>query len=42
MDMGRSAMNVIGNCLATAVIARWEGEFGKESPSPVVREALAD
>jgi proton glutamate symport protein len=42
MDMGRSAMNVIGNCLATAVVARWEGEFGKESPSAVVREALAD
>lgn len=27
MDMGRSAMNVIGNSLATAVVARWEGEF---------------
>jgi proton glutamate symport protein len=27
MDMARSATNVIGNCLATAVIARWEGEF---------------
>ena len=30
MDMGRSAMNLIGNCLATAVIARWEGEFDDE------------
>jgi proton glutamate symport protein len=29
MDMGRTAVNVIGNCLATVVIARWEGEFGK-------------
>jgi proton glutamate symport protein len=28
MDMGRTAVNVIGNCLATVVIARWEGEFG--------------
>jgi proton glutamate symport protein len=27
MDMGRTAMNVIGNCLAAAVVARWEGEF---------------
>ena len=27
MDMGRSAMNLIGNCLATVVIARWEREF---------------
>lgn len=27
MDMGRTAVNVTGNCLATAVIARWEGEL---------------
>ncbi len=27
MDMGRTATNVVGNCLASAVIARWEGEF---------------
>lgn len=27
MDMARTAVNVIGNCLATAVIARWEKEF---------------
>jgi proton glutamate symport protein len=26
MDMGRTALNVLGNCLATVVIARWEGE----------------
>jgi proton glutamate symport protein len=26
VDMGRTAVNVIGNCLASAVIARWEGE----------------
>ena len=25
MDMGRTAMYVIGNCLAAAVVARWEG-----------------
>ncbi|MEY2537684.1 MAG: hypothetical protein QOG67_1424 [Verrucomicrobiota bacterium] len=30
MDMGRTSVNVIGNCLATAVIARWEGEFDVE------------
>ncbi|MCS6904306.1 MAG: cation:dicarboxylase symporter family transporter [Bacteroidia bacterium] len=29
MDMARTSVNVIGNCLATAVIARWEGELGK-------------
>jgi len=27
MDMARTAVNVIGNCLASAVIARWEGEL---------------
>ena len=27
MDMARTSVNVIGNCLATAVIARWENEF---------------
>lgn len=27
MDMGRTTVNVVGNCLASAVIARWEGEF---------------
>lgn len=29
MDMGRSAMNVIGNCIAAVVVARWEGELGE-------------
>jgi len=27
MDMARTAVNLIGNCLASAVIARWEGEL---------------
>ena len=27
MDMGRTAMNVIGNCMAAVVVARWEGEL---------------
>jgi proton glutamate symport protein len=27
MDMARTAVNVIGNCLATVVIAKWEGEY---------------
>jgi len=27
MDMARTMVNVIGNCLASAVIARWENEF---------------
>jgi proton glutamate symport protein len=27
LDMVRTSLNVLGNCLATVVIARWEGEF---------------
>jgi proton glutamate symport protein len=27
MDMARTSVNVIGNCLATVVVARWEGEM---------------
>jgi proton glutamate symport protein len=42
MDMGRTMVNVVGNCLASAVIARWEGEFGTERPSAVVLEGIAE
>jgi len=27
MDMGRTGLNVIGNCMAAAVVARWEGDL---------------
>jgi proton glutamate symport protein len=27
LDMGRTAVNVIGNCVASVVVARWEGVF---------------
>jgi proton glutamate symport protein len=30
MDMARTAVNVIGNCLATVVVARWEKSFRNE------------
>lgn len=30
MDMARTAINVIGNCLATVVVAKWEGAFRNE------------
>ena len=30
LDMGRTAVNVMGNCLATVVVARWEGGFDDE------------
>jgi len=41
MDMARTSVNVLGNCLATVVVSRWEGDFGKEQPSPVVMNAVA-
>ncbi len=42
MDMGRTAANVVGNCLASAVVARWEGVFRIEAPSPAVLEAVSE
>lgn len=38
MDMARTTVNVVGNCLASAVVARWEGVFGSELPDPIVLE----
>ena len=40
MDMARTAVNVLGNCLASAVVARWEGEFidNYQGPDPTVVE----
>jgi proton glutamate symport protein len=35
MDMARTMVNVVGNCLASVVMARWEGEF------PAVPAAVA-
>ena len=37
-DMARTTVNVVGNCLASVVIAKWEGEFGTEPASEVVLE----
>jgi proton glutamate symport protein len=33
MDMGRTMVNLVGNCLATCVMARWEGEFTPGIPA---------
>lgn len=35
MDMARTSVNVLGNCLATAVIARWEGEFNPPTETTI-------
>ena len=42
MDMGRTTVNVVGNCLASAVVAQWEGEFRKEAPSEEALAALSE
>ncbi len=34
MDMGRTMTNVIGNCLASVVVAKWEGEFRESAAQP--------
>ncbi len=35
MDMARTSVNVLGNCLASVVVAKWEGEFpAKAAPLP--------
>jgi len=39
MDMARTSVNVLGNCLASAVVARWEGIFVDE---PVAIEAKTE
>ncbi|HEX6881666.1 MAG TPA: cation:dicarboxylase symporter family transporter, partial [Terriglobales bacterium] len=39
MDMARTAVNVLGNCLATVIVARWEGDFGKAQPSEAAMNA---
>ena len=31
MDMARTTVNLVGNCLATTVMARWEGEYPPKS-----------
>jgi Na+/H+-dicarboxylate symporter len=40
LDMGRTATNVIGNSIATAVVAKWEGELGE--PKGVDQEEMLE
>lgn len=39
LDMGRSATNVVGNSIATAVVARWEGELRTEGSAVAAVDA---
>lgn len=38
MDMARTSVNLLGNCLATAVMARWEGEL-EVNPPPAASQS---
>jgi proton glutamate symport protein len=40
MDKARTSVNLLGNCLATAVVARWEGVTFQEEV-PAMEEAFA-
>ena len=42
LDMARTSVNVLGNCLATAVVARWEGVQLPETADLEVTAVAAD
>jgi len=41
LDMGRSATNAVGNAVATAVVAKWEGALGAEEAATPAAPAVA-
>jgi proton glutamate symport protein len=41
-DMGRTAINVAGNCLASVIVAKWEGVFAAEPASAIVLQGMAE
>ena len=40
LDMGRTTVNLIGNCVATVVISRWENNFDYEKMNDFLRDDL--
>ena len=42
LDMGRTTVNLIGNCVATVVIARWENEFDYDKMKTFIVESNKD
>lgn len=42
LDMGRTTVNLIGNCIATVVIARWENEFDYDKMNEFVKASKAE
>jgi proton glutamate symport protein len=41
MDMARTSINLVGNCLATVVMARWEGSFELTAEDTPIADAMA-
>lgn len=41
LDMGRTTINVVGNCLASAIVARWEGEIRQGAEEGMAVPAMA-
>lgn len=41
LDMGRTAVNVLGNCLASVAMAKWEGEFDDSTVPNATLEAVS-
>ncbi len=42
MDMARTSLNVVGNCLASVLMARWDGSFELSSDDAPVQQSLPD
>ena len=42
MDMARTTINVVGNCLASVIVAKWEGVFESEVASRAVLEGVTE
>lgn len=42
LDMGRTTVNLVGNCVATVVIARWERQFDYDKMHEFVRQSKED
>ena len=42
LDMGRTTVNLIGNCIATVVIARWENEFDYDKMKEFIKTSKAE
>jgi proton glutamate symport protein len=39
LDMARTSVNLLGNCLASAVVARWEGVDFSKAPEQIAESA---